>query len=88
MAPAAYVAGDFCICHQCEERCLVLLRLIAPVKGDAGGVNQESVCGWGCNLQETNGRWNGSGGLWRGDQEGGQHLKRSEEHTSELQSQR
>ena len=55
MASAKYVA-DCLIWHQWEGRCLVLWRLVAPAKEDAGGMRQEWV-GWlESTLSEAKGR--------------------------------
>jgi hypothetical protein len=43
MAPTTYVAEDCFIWHQWKGRPSVLCRLVAPEKGDAGGVRQEWV---------------------------------------------
>jgi hypothetical protein len=74
MAPAAHVAEDGLIWPQWEGRHLVLWRLEAPEKGDARGVGQEWEDGWRSTLLETKRRGEGES-LWRGDWEGGQHLK-------------
>jgi hypothetical protein len=46
MSLVAYVAEDGLICHQWEERPLVLGRFYAPVQGNARARKQEWV-GWG-----------------------------------------
>jgi hypothetical protein len=56
----AYVAEDGLVCHQWEERPLVLRRLYTPVQGNARARKQEWV-GWGAGQGE------GIGYLWRGN---------------------
>jgi hypothetical protein len=45
MALTIYVAEDCLIWHHWEGRCLLLWRLVAPMKVDAAEVNQEWVGG-------------------------------------------
>jgi hypothetical protein len=69
MAPAVYVAEDGLVCHQWEERSLVLRRLNAPVKGkEPRAVRWEWLGGWRSTLIEAGRRGgDGIGGLWRGN---------------------
>jgi hypothetical protein len=61
MALAMYVVVDYHIWHQWGEKPLVLWRLVAPAYGDARGVRQKWVSGWGLG--------DGMGGFQRGDLE-------------------
>jgi hypothetical protein len=73
MAPAAYVGKDGLIWHQWKgRRPLVLWRLDATARGDTRAVSQE----WRGKLPHRGrGRGDGIRSLWRGNWEGGQHLK-------------
>jgi hypothetical protein len=76
MAPTTYVAENCLIWHPWEGMHLVLWRLDAPEKGDAKRV-EVGIGGYvGGILLEAKERGNGVKGSWRGDQEGGQNLKR------------
>ena len=68
-ALATYEAEDYLIWHQWERSLLVLWMLDTPVKRDAGGVSLERVG----EPPHKGGGW--GGGLWRGNWDGGQHLK-------------
>jgi hypothetical protein len=54
MSLVAYVAEDGLVCHQWEERLLVLGRSYAPVQGNARARKLEWVC-WGAGLEEATG---------------------------------
>ena len=75
MALASNVAEDGLIQHQWEGRPLVQQRLVAQAQGDARMVRQECVIGWKSTPLEAKGSAEGMGGLWKGNWEGGYHLK-------------
>ena len=46
------------------------VRFVVPVKGDAGGISQEWMGGWGSTLLKAKGREDGGEGLQRGERKG------------------
>jgi len=71
MAPPTYVAEHCLICHQWEERHLVLWKPDTLEKGNARGVRQEWVVGWESTFVEAKGKgtgWGVCGGeTWKRD---------------------
>jgi hypothetical protein len=59
VAPAIYVAEDFCVWSQWEDMCFVLWSFDAPEKGNTRGVKSEWIGGWGSTLLEVKRR-----GMW------------------------
>ena len=69
---ARYVSEDHLIWHQWEGRCLVLWRLHSPKKGNARGVRQKWVGGWGSTLLEQ--RVGGKDGVCGGETRKGYNI--------------